>query len=94
MISVLLDHVLDLENLVQDLPSPVLHPDPYQGQDPDRNQNLCPDLDLDPNPSPDLDQALAQVLDQRNPNLCRIFKKAIYVCLNKYRMRIINYIYY
>ena len=47
MISVLLDHVLDLENLVQDLPSPVLHPDPYQGQDPDRNQNLCPDLDLD-----------------------------------------------
>ena len=73
MISVLLDHVLDLENLVQVLPSPVLHPDPYQGQDPDRNQNLCPDLDLDPNPNPspdlDLDQALAQVLDQRNPNL-------------------------
>ena len=79
MISAL-GHVLDLQNLVhvlqnldQDLPSPVLHPDPYQGQDPDRNQNPCPDLDLDPNPNPspdlDLDQALAQVLDQRNPNL-------------------------
>ena len=75
MISAL-GHVLDLENLVQvlqnldqDLPSPVLHPDPYQGQDPDPdqdrnpNRNPCPDLGLDP------DQALAQVLDQKNPDL-------------------------
>ena len=71
MISAL-GHVLDLQNLVhvlqnldQDLPSPVQHPDPYQGQDPDQDQdqNPSPDLGLDP------DQALAQVLDQNNPDL-------------------------
>merc|ERR1712223_1985154 len=47
-----LDHVLDLQDLDQGLPNPGLHRDLYQDQD----------------PSPDPDQALAQVLDQKNPD--------------------------
>merc|ERR1712156_1167903 len=58
----LLDHVLDLQDLDQGLPSPGLHRDLYQDQDP------SPDPDRNPSPDLDPDQALAQVLDQKNPD--------------------------